>query len=117
MFILNVFDRAIPEKRTEELCIDALTQAAGLIDKTPAELKGYIHSCYYGHFADHFGDQHLGEAVIHDRLGLDSLGNIGIKTGGDRRLCLVGSVKGRGIGVFGLCAGHGLGTHGRGTYG
>jgi acetyl-CoA C-acetyltransferase len=76
------FDRAIPEKRTEELCVDALTMAAKLIDKTPAELKQHIHTCYYGHFADHFGDQLLGEAVIHDRLGLDPLGNIGIKTGG-----------------------------------
>ncbi len=76
------FDRSIPEKRTEELCVDALAMAAGLIDKTPAELKQHIHTCYYGHFADHFGDQLLGEAVIHDRLGLDPLGNIGIKTGG-----------------------------------
>ncbi len=76
------FDRAIPEKRTEELCIEALTKAARLIDKTPAELKSFIHTAYYGHFADHFGDQLLGEAVIHDRLGLDPLGNVGIKTGG-----------------------------------
>ena len=28
-----------------------------LYDMSPAELKQYIHSCYYGHFADHFGDQ------------------------------------------------------------
>jgi len=64
------FARAIPEKRTEELVVDAFTMAAGLIDKTPAELKRFIHTAYYGHFADHFGDQLLGEAVIHDRLGL-----------------------------------------------
>ena len=76
------FRRAFPEKRTEELCIDALTEAAEYIGTTPRELKKYIHSCYYGHFADHFGDQLLGEAVIHDRLGLDPLGNIGVKTGG-----------------------------------
>lgn len=38
------FDRAIPEKKTEELCIDALSMAARLIDKTPAELKRYIHT-------------------------------------------------------------------------
>ncbi len=76
------FDRAFPDKRTEDLCVEALTQAAELIDKTPAELKKYIHTCYYGHFADHFGDQLLGEAVIHDRLGLDPLGTIGVKTGG-----------------------------------
>ncbi len=76
------FDRAMPDKRTEELCVDALTMAADLANMTPSELKGYIHSAYYGHFADHFGDQLLGEAVIHDRLGLDPLGNIGVKTGG-----------------------------------
>jgi acetyl-CoA C-acetyltransferase len=76
------FGRAFPEKRTEELVVDALDMAAKLIGKTKAELKSYVHSCYYGHFADHFGDQLLGEAVIHDRLGLDPLGNIGIKTGG-----------------------------------
>lgn len=76
------FDRAFPDKRTEELCVDALTMAAEMINMTPAELKRYIHTCYYGHFADHFGDQLLGEAVIHDRLGLDPLGNIGVKTGG-----------------------------------
>ena len=48
------FDRAFPDKRTEELCVDALTQAAELINLSPAELKSYIHTCYYGHFADHF---------------------------------------------------------------
>ncbi|MFO7992367.1 MAG: thiolase domain-containing protein [Thermoplasmata archaeon] len=79
---MSKFGRAIPEKRTEELCIDALTEAAEFVDMTPAELKDFIHTAYYGHFADHFGDQLLGEAVIHDRLGLDPLGNIGIKTGG-----------------------------------
>lgn len=76
------FDRAIPDKRTEELCVDAFVMAAKLLELSPAKLKQYIHSCYYGHFADHFGDQLLGEAVIHDRLGLDPLGNVGIKTGG-----------------------------------
>ncbi len=79
---MSQFGRAFPEKRTEELCIDALTMAAEFIGKSPAELKRYIHSCYYGHFADHFGDQLLGESVIHDRLGLDPLGNVGVKTGG-----------------------------------
>ena len=76
------FRRAFPEKRTEELCIESLQEACDYINTTPQELKKHIHSCYYGHFADHFGDQLLGEAVIHDRLGLDPLGNVGIKTGG-----------------------------------
>ena len=79
---MSQFARAFPEKRTEELCVDAFKMACEMIGKTPAELKEYIHSCYYGHFADHFGDQLLGEALIHDRLGLDPLGNVGIKTGG-----------------------------------
>jgi acetyl-CoA C-acetyltransferase len=76
------FRRAFPEKRTEELCIDAFREAADYIGMSAAELKAFIHTCYYGHFADHFGDQLLGEAVIHDRLGLDPLGNCGVKTGG-----------------------------------
>jgi len=76
------FDRSFPDRRTEELCIEAFRMAASMIDKSPAALKSYIHSCYYGHFADHFGDQLLGEAVIHDRLGLDPIGNVGIKAGG-----------------------------------
>jgi len=79
---MSKFGRAIPEKRTEELVIDAFNEAAEFIGMTPAELKKFIHSCYYGHFADHFGDQLLGESVIHDRLGLDPLGNVGVKTGG-----------------------------------
>ncbi len=79
---MSKFARAFPDKRTEELVIDAFTEAAEFIGTTPAELKKFIHTAYYGHFADHFGDQLLGEAVIHDRLGLDPLGNIGIKTGG-----------------------------------
>jgi len=79
---MSKFDRAFPETRTEELAIQALTAAADFLKMTPAELKSYIHTCYYGHFADHFGDQLLGESVIHDRFGLDPLGNIGVKTGG-----------------------------------
>ncbi len=76
------YDRAFPDKRTEELCVDSFVMAAELLNMSPAELKRYIHTCYYGHFADHFGDQLLGESVIHDRLGLDPLGNVGVKTGG-----------------------------------
>jgi acetyl-CoA C-acetyltransferase len=79
---MSKFDRAFPETRTEELTIQAFTAASDFLKMTPADLKKYIHTCYYGHFADHFGDQLLGESVIHDRLGLDPLGNIGVKTGG-----------------------------------
>jgi len=79
------YRKRYPEKKTEELCIEAFRMMA-LDNKLKVdgiqELKGYIHSCYYGHFADHFGDQLLGEALIHDRLGLDPMGNVGIKSGG-----------------------------------
>ncbi|MCU0662337.1 MAG: thiolase domain-containing protein [Myxococcota bacterium] len=79
------FRKHYPEKKTEELCVEAFRMMAlenNLKTSGIQELKGYIHSCYYGHFADHFGDQLLGESVIHDRLGLDPMGNVGIKTGG-----------------------------------
>ncbi|NUQ49287.1 MAG: hypothetical protein HUU27_05140, partial [Phycisphaerae bacterium] len=33
-------------------------------------------------FADHFGDQLLAAAKVHDYLGFDPLGNIEVKTGG-----------------------------------
>ncbi len=79
---MSEFRRAFPERKTEELCIEALQEAASYINMSAQNLKKYIHSCYYGHFADHFGDQLLGESVIHDRLGLDPLGNVGVKTGG-----------------------------------
>ena len=52
---MSKFDRAFPATRTEELCVDALTEAAQFIDMTPQQMKKYIHTCYYGHFADHFG--------------------------------------------------------------
>ncbi len=82
---MSDFRKQYWERKTEELCIEAFRQMAldnNLKVDGIRELKSYIHSCYYGHFADHFGDQLLGEAVIHDRLGLDPLGNIGVKTGG-----------------------------------
>ena len=79
---MSQFSRSFPTRKTEELVIDAFTMMSDVLDMSPAELKSYIQACFYGHFADHFGDQLLGEAVIHDRLGLDPLPGIGIKTGG-----------------------------------
>jgi acetyl-CoA C-acetyltransferase len=79
---MSQFGRAFPEKKTEELVIDAFKMASDMIGMSPMELKSYIQFGLYGHFADHFGDQLLGEAVIHDRLGLDPLPGVGIKTGG-----------------------------------
>jgi acetyl-CoA C-acetyltransferase len=79
------FRKNYPEKKTEELCVEAFRMLAlenNLKVDGIEEVKRYIHSCFYSHFADHFGDQLLGEALIHDRLGLDPLGNVGVKTGG-----------------------------------
>ncbi|MEJ2294336.1 MAG: hypothetical protein P8Y23_06155, partial [Candidatus Lokiarchaeota archaeon] len=50
---MSKFDRAFPETRTEELCINAFNAASYFVNMTPSELKKYIHTCYYGHFADH----------------------------------------------------------------
>lgn len=36
---MSKFDRAIPEKRTEELCVDAFTEAADFIDMTPTKMN------------------------------------------------------------------------------
>jgi acetyl-CoA C-acetyltransferase len=48
----------------------------------PLEVKGLINFASYGEFADHFQDQLLCEAKVHDYLGLDLLPNVGVKTGG-----------------------------------
>ncbi len=82
---MSDFRKKYPEKKTEELCVEAFRMMAlenHLKVDNVMELKGYIQACIYGHFADHFGDQLLGEALIHDRLGLDPLPNIAVKTGG-----------------------------------
>ena len=49
---------------------------------TPKEWKKFVNFCIYSQFADHFGDQLLAAAKIHDYLGLDPVGNVEIKTGG-----------------------------------
>ena len=79
------YKKHYPEKKTEELAVEAfkmLAEENNLKVDGVLGLKGYIQSAFYGHFADHFGDQLLGESVIHDRLGLDPMPNIGVKTGG-----------------------------------
>ena len=73
------------------LCLARLeTAAAGqqsLLEENdlrldPLEVKGLVNFASYGEFADHFQDQLLCEAKVHDYLGLDLLPNVGIKTGG-----------------------------------
>ena len=81
------FRKRYPEKSTEELVVEAVRMAAEENDLkvSPDELRGLVNFCVYSQFADHFGDQLLAEARMHDALGFDPLGNIGVKTGGATR--------------------------------
>jgi acetyl-CoA C-acetyltransferase len=78
------FRKRYPEKRLEELCRMAFRMLLEENDLEchPLETKGLINFACYGEFADHFQDQLLCEAKVHDYLGLDPLPNVGIKTGG-----------------------------------
>jgi len=78
------FRKRYPAKKLEELCMMAfrmLLEENGL-KQDPLAVKGHINFCSYGEFADHFQDQLLCEAKVHDYLGLDLLPNVGVKTGG-----------------------------------
>jgi len=78
------FRKRYTEKATEELVVEAARMAFEENDlKVSAdELRGMVNFCVYSQFADHFGDQLLAEARVHDALGFDPLGNFGVKTGG-----------------------------------
>ena len=78
------FKKLYPEKSTEELICESFKMAVEENDLKVdmEELKGMVNFCVYSQFADHFGDQLLAEARAHDALGLDPMGNFGIKTGG-----------------------------------
>jgi acetyl-CoA C-acetyltransferase len=78
------FRKKYHEKATEELIVEAAKMAFEENDlKVSAqELRGMVNFCVYSQWADHFGDQLLAEARMHDALGLDPVGNFGIKSGG-----------------------------------
>ena len=78
------FRKNYPEKKLEELTMMAFRMMLEENDLKldPLEVKGLINFACYGEFADHFQDQLLCEAKVHDYLGLDLLYNVGIKTGG-----------------------------------
>ena len=78
------FRKRYPEKATEELVAEAvdMTVRENNLKVSMAELKGMVNFCVYSQFADHFGDQLLAAARVHDALGFDPLGNIEVKTGG-----------------------------------
>src|SRR5690606_29447566 len=78
------FRKRYPEKTSEELVVDALRMAVleNDLKVDMLEFKDMVNYCVYSQFADHFGDQLLAAARIHDALGFDPLGNIEVKTGG-----------------------------------
>jgi acetyl-CoA C-acetyltransferase len=78
------YRKRYPQKKLEELCMMAFRMLLEENDlkKDPLEVKALINFAAYGEFADHFQDQLLCEAKVHDYLGLDLLPNVGIKTGG-----------------------------------
>ena len=81
---LTPFRKKFPEYKLEELCVIAFRQMMQENDlkMSSKDLKRLLNFAAYGEFADHFQDQLLCEAKVHDYLGLDPLPNIGVKTGG-----------------------------------
>ena len=80
----TAYRKYFPEYKLEELVMMGAKQMLEDNDlkMSPEEVRGLINFAAYGEFADHFQDQLLCEAKIHDYLGLDPLYNVGIKTGG-----------------------------------
>ena len=78
------FRKKYPEKATEELTAEAFNMAVleNDLKVSMGEFKRMVNFCVYSQFADHFGDQLLAAARVHDALGFDPLGNIEVKTGG-----------------------------------
>ena len=67
------FRKRYPEKKLDELSMMAFRMMLEENDlkMDPLEVKGLINFACYGEFADHFQDQLLCEAKVHDYLGLD----------------------------------------------
>src|SRR4030066_637316 len=80
----TAYKKYFPEYKLEELVMIAFKDMLENNDlkMDPLEVKGLINFATYGEFADHFQDQLLCQAKVHDYLGLDPLYNMGIKTGG-----------------------------------
>ncbi len=80
----TAYKKRFPEYKLEELAMMGFKQMLEENDLKldPLEVKGLINYAGYGEFADHFQDQLLCEAKIHDYLGLNMLPNVGVKTGG-----------------------------------
>ena len=81
---LTDFRKNYAGKNSCQLCTEALRMAVEENDLKvdPEEVRRSVNWCVYSQFADHFGDQLLAAAKVHDYLGFDPLGNIEVKTGG-----------------------------------
>ncbi|HUN80520.1 MAG TPA: thiolase domain-containing protein [Phycisphaerae bacterium] len=81
---LTDYRKRYPEKNTSQLCTEALRMAVeeNGLKVSAGDFRRKVNWCVYSQFADHFGDQLLAAAKIHDYLGFDPLGNIEVKTGG-----------------------------------
>ncbi|MBU0515629.1 MAG: thiolase domain-containing protein [Proteobacteria bacterium] len=80
----TAYKKYFPEYKLEELVMEGVKQLLedNNLKKSPQEIRDLISFCVYGEFADHFQDQLLCEAKVHDYLGLEPMYNVGIKTGG-----------------------------------
>ena len=78
------YRKKYPEYKLEELVMRGFKMMLEENDlkMDPLDVKGLVNFVVCGEFADHFQDQLLCEAKIHDYLGFDPLPNVGIKTGG-----------------------------------
>ena len=104
------FRKHYPEKKLEELTMMAFRMMLeeNNLKLDPLEVKGLINFACYGEFADHFQDQLLCEAKVHDYLGLDPLFNVGIKTGGatgGSNILMAGSIVASGMADCALALG------------
>ncbi|MCG3138530.1 MAG: hypothetical protein HJJLKODD_02395 [Phycisphaerae bacterium] len=81
---LTDFRKKYPEKNSCQLVTEALRMAVeeNQLKVDPEQIRRMVNWCVYSQFADHFGDQLLAAAKVHDYLGFDPLGNIEVKTGG-----------------------------------
>ena len=111
------FRKRYPEKKLDELTMMAFRMLLEENDlkMDPLAVKGLISIAVYGEFADHFQDQLLCEAKVHDYLGLDPASELRCQDRWcNRRHGDVGGGDASGQRYVGLRARAGLGAHGRG---